>query len=297
MTDLQQAPALPDPGDEDEVTPRENVLVRTGKSSYETLGQLGDQLVFYGRIIRDVPITIRRYSQEIRRLLGEVTFGSGALAVVGGSIGIIVFLTFSTGAVVGLAGYQGLHEVGTEPYAGFISAYFNTREVAPLVSALALSATIGCGFTAQLGAMRIGEEIDALETMAIPPVRYLVTTRVLAATLAVIPLYGIGLLSSYAATRFVATAYYGQSAGTYDHYFRAFLPVHDIYLSFLKVIIFAVIVVLIHCYYGFHASGGPAGVGVAVGRSVRLVIIVINVADFFLSLVLFGPNAPVRIGG
>jgi phospholipid/cholesterol/gamma-HCH transport system permease protein len=292
MTEVADKPEL-----DEEVVRRDPLLLRTGQSLAESLGKLGDQLMFYGQIVADIPITIRRYSKETRRLLGEVTFGSGALAVVGGSIGIIIFLTFSTGAVVGLAGYQGLHEVGTEPYTGFISAYFNTREVAPLVSALALSATIGCGFTAQLGAMRIGEEIDALETMAIPPVRYLVTTRVLAATVAVIPLYGIGLLSSYAATRFVAVSYYGQSAGTYDHYFRAFLPVHDIYLSFLKVIIFAVIVVLIHCYYGFHASGGPAGVGVAVGRAVRLVIIVVNIADFFLSLVLFGPNTPIRIGG
>ena len=266
-------------------------------SATESLGRLGDQVSFYGRILRELPLTSIRYGRETRRLLSEITFGSGALAMVGGSIGIIIFLTFSTGAVVGLAGYQGLHEVGTEPYTGFISAYFNTREVAPLVSALALSATVGCGFTAQLGAMRIGEEIDALESMAVEPVRFLVGTRVIAAALAVIPLYGIGLLSSYAATRFVAVQFYGQSGGTYDHYFSAFLPAHDIVLSFVKVLIFALVVVLIHCYYGFHASGGPAGVGVAAGRSVRLVIIIVTMLDFLLSLAFFGANTTVRIGG
>ncbi len=270
---------------------------RAGYAVAESVGQLGDQLLFYGKTAGSIPITIRRYGRETRRLLAEITFGSGSLAMIGGAIGIIVFLTFSTGAVVGLAGYQGLHEVGTEAYTGFISAYFNTREVAPLVSALALSATVGCGFTAQLGAMRISEEIDALETMAIHSVRFLVTTRVIAAFIAVIPLYVIALLSSYAATRFVAVTYYGQSGGTYDHYFHAFLPTQDIYFSFIKVLVFALIVVLLHCYYGFHASGGPEGVGVSVGRAVRLVIVLVNIVDFFLSLALFGPTTTIRIGG
>ena len=82
-------------------------------------------------------------------------------------------------------------------FTGFISAYFNTREIAPLVAGLALSATVGCGFTAQLGAMRISEEIDALEVMAVPSLPFLVTTRLIAGFVAVIPLYVIGLLSSY----------------------------------------------------------------------------------------------------
>jgi phospholipid/cholesterol/gamma-HCH transport system permease protein len=202
-----------------------------------------------------------------------------------------------TGLIVGLQGYAALNQLGTAALTGFISAYFNTREVAPLAAGLALSATVGCGFTAQLGAMRISEEIDALEVMGIPSMPYLVTTRVLAGVAAVIPLYAVGLLSSYLASRQITVWLYGQSAGTYDHYFNLFLPPEDVLWSFLKVIFFSVIVILSHCYYGYTASGGPAGVGLAVGRAVRMSIVLISLLDFFLSLAIWGATTTVRISG
>src|SRR6185437_12891064 len=108
--------------------------------------------------------------------------------------------------------------------------------------------------TAQLGAMRISEEIDALEVMAVPSLPFLVTSRIIAGFIAVIPLYVIGLLSSYAVTYFIAVYYFKSSAGTYLHYFHLFLPPGDVLWSFFKVLIFAVIVVLIHCFYGYNAS-------------------------------------------
>jgi phospholipid/cholesterol/gamma-HCH transport system permease protein len=126
---------------------------------------------------------------------------------------------------------------------------------------------------------------------------YLVTTRVLAGVAAVIPLYAVGLLSSYLASRQITIWLYGQSAGTYDHYFTLFLPPGDVLWSFGKVIVFSVLVILSHCYYGFNASGGPAGVGVAVGRAVRTSIVLISVLDFFLSLAIWGANTTVRISG
>ena len=126
------------------------------------------------------------------RLLAEVTFGSGALAVIGGTVGVIAFLSFFTGTEVGLQGYAALDQLGTSAFTGFLSAYFNTREIAPLVAGLALSATVGCGFTAQIGAMRINEEIDALEVMGVPSLPFLVTTRIIAGFIAVIPLYVLG---------------------------------------------------------------------------------------------------------
>ncbi|HEX6686024.1 MAG TPA: ABC transporter permease [Candidatus Limnocylindrales bacterium] len=261
------------------------------------LDQLGAQLSFYARAFAWVPRTLTRYRREVLRLLAEVSFGTGGLAVVGGTVGVIAFLTFFTGTEVGLQGYQALNQIGSGAFTGFISAYFNTREIAPLVAALALSATVGCGFTAQLGAMRISEEVDALEVMAVPSVPFLVTTRMIAGFVAVIPLYVLGLLSSYFATRTIATVYFGQSAGTYDYYFDLFLPPVDVLWSFAKVLVFSVIVVLIHCYYGFHASGGPAGVGVAVGRAVRAAIVSVNVFDFFLSLAIWGATTTVRVAG
>lgn len=261
------------------------------------LDDLGAQLAFHVRVFAALPRALRRYYREIVRLLAEVSFGTGALAVVGGTVGVIAFMTFFTGTEVGLQGYQALNQIGSSAFTGFISAYFNTREISPLVAALALSATVGCGFTAQLGAMRIAEEVDALEVMAVPSLPFLVTTRVVAGFIAVIPLYVIGLLSSYLATRTMATAYFGQSPGTYDYYFHLFLPPGDVLASFGKALVFSVVVVLVHCYYGYTASGGPAGVGVAVGRAVRLAIVAVNIIDFFLSLALWGATTTVRIAG
>ena len=266
-------------------------------SPFAALELMGRQLSFYVRALAWAPRTIRRYGRETLRLLNEVSFGSGALAVIGGTLGVMVGMTFFTGTIVGLQGYASLNQLGTSALTGFISAYFNTREVAPLSAGLALSATVGCGFTAQLGAMRISEEIDALEVMAIPSLPYLVTTRVLAGVAAVIPLYIVGLLCSYLASREVTVVFYGQSAGTYDHYFHLFLPPVDVLWSFLKVIVFSIVIILVHCYYGYNASGGPAGVGVAVGRAVRAAIVIQTVLDFFLSLAIWGSTTTVRLAG
>ncbi|GAB2772390.1 ABC transporter permease [Nocardioides salsibiostraticola] len=263
----------------------------------KSLDELGGQLDFYIGVVRAIPRAVVRYPREIMRLLAEVTLGSGSLAVIGGTVGVIVGLTFFTGAQVGLSGYAALDQLGTAAFAGFVSAYFNTREIAPLVAGIALAATVGCGFTAQLGAMRISEEIDALEVMAIPSMPFLVATRVVGGLIAIIPLYVVGLLSSYFASRLVVTQFYGQSAGTYDYYFNRFLPPGDVLWSFGKVLVFAVVVILIHCYQGYNASGGPAGVGVAVGRAVRTSIVAINVIDLLLSMAIWGTTTTVRLAG
>jgi phospholipid/cholesterol/gamma-HCH transport system permease protein len=261
------------------------------------LDDLGDQLSFYGRALAWTPRTVRRYKKETMRLLAEVVFGSGSLAVIGGTVGVIAFLSFFTGTEVGLQGYAALDQLGVSAYSGFITAFFNTREIAPLVAGLALSATVGCGFTAQLGAMRISEEVDALEVMAVPSLPFLVTTRIIAGFVAVIPLYVIGLLSSYLASYAIVVYYYGDSAGTYSHYFHLFLPPGDVIWSFFKVLIFAVVIILTHCYFGYYAKGGPAGVGVAVGRAVRFAIVAVNILDFFLSFAIWGSTTSVRLAG
>ena len=258
---------------------------------------LGRQLAFYGRSLASVPLVVRRYRQETVRLLSEVAFGTGALAVIGGTVVIVVFMTFFTGLEVGQQGYKSLNSLGASVYTGFISAYFNTRVLAPVIAAIALSATVGCGFTAQLGAMRVNEEIDALETISVPPVVYLVTTRLLAGFVAVIPLYVLGLLSSYLSTSLITTLLFKQSSGTYAHYFDQFLSRSDVLWSFGKVLVFAAIIILVHCWYGFNARGGPAGVGQAVGRAVRTVITAVVAVDLLLDLAIYGSNITVRIAG
>ena len=161
-----------------------------------SLEQYGDQLLFYAKAVAWTPRAIRRYPREITNTLAEVTFGAGGLALIAGSAGVIAFLAFFAGTEVGIQGYASLSQLGVAKFSAFISAYFNTREVAPLICSIALAATVGCGYTARLGAMRISEEIDALEVMGIPSLPFLVTTRMIAAFVAVIPLYIVALSAS-----------------------------------------------------------------------------------------------------
>lgn len=274
------------------LTTRARSLVR---GPLDQLDEFGDQLSLYGRAIGWIPRTLRRYRSEIARLLAEVSFGSGALIVILGTAGVM--LSLFVGSLVGLQGFRALDSLGVEALTGFITAYFNTRDIAPLVAAAALTATLGAGFTAQLGAMRISEEVDALEVMAVPSVPFLVTTRVIAGTIAIIPIYTIGLLASFLSSRLNVTLINGLPGGTYDHYFDLFLPVSDVLYSYLKVIVFALVIILIHCHYGYTAKGGPAGVGIAVGRSVRLSIVSTAILDFFLTLVIYGTETSVRVAG
>ena len=276
------------------VTDLASDAAQAGRRSLE---QYGDQLLFYARAIAWVPAAIKRYPREITNTLAEVAFGAGGLSVIAGSVGVIAFMSFFAGTEVGLQGYASLSQIGVAKFSAFISAYFNTREVAPLVSSIALAATVGCGYTARLGAMRISEEIDALEVMAVPSLPFLVTTRMVAAFVAVIPLYIVALCASYLSPRLIVTLIYSQSPGTYDHYFLQFLPPIDMLWSFFKLLFLAVAVILIHCYYGYTASGGPAGVGRAVGQAIRTSIVTIVVADFFLSFAIWGSNITVRITG
>jgi phospholipid/cholesterol/gamma-HCH transport system permease protein len=267
------------------------------KGRRDTIEQYGDQFLFYGKALAWSPRALRRYRGEITNTLAEITFGAGGLTVIAGSVGVIAFLAFFAGTEVGIQGYASLSQIGVAKFSAFISAYFNTREVAPLVCSIALAATVGCGYTARLGAMRISEEIDALEVMGVPSIPYLVTTRIIAAFIAVIPLYIVALSASFLAPRLIVTLMYGQSAGTYDHYFIQFLPPIDMLWSFFKLLFLAVSIILIHCYYGFTASGGPAGVGMAVGRAIRASIVWVVVADFFLSFAIWGSTTTVRITG
>ncbi|HUC05262.1 MAG TPA: ABC transporter permease [Acidimicrobiales bacterium] len=255
------------------------------------------QLKFYARILRALPRALQ-YPREILVLMSDITLGPGALIVGGGMFFVVVSISFFTGTEVGLEGFNGLQQIGAQAFTGVITALANTREITPLVAGVALAAQVGAGFTAQLGAMRISDEIDALEVMGVNSVVYLVATRVWAALITMIPLYLAALFASFLASELVVTKFFGLSAGTYQHYFRLYLPPLDIFYSFLKAMIFAVLVTFVHCYYGYNATGGPAGVGVAAGRAIRLSIILVVVVNLFMSLILFGGvNATARLVG
>ena len=230
--------------------------------------------------------------------MSDIAIGPGALVVGGGMFFVVMSIAFFTGTEVGLEGFTGLSQIGAQAFTGVISSLANTREITPLVAGVALAAQVGAGFTAQLGAMRISEEIDALEVMGVNSIVYLVATRVWAALITMIPLYLAALFASYVATELIVTKFFNLSTGTYQHYFQLFFPPIDIFYSFFKAMVFAVVVTLIHCYYGYTATGGPAGVGVAAGRAIRLSIILVVLINLLMSLVLFGGvNITARLVG
>jgi phospholipid/cholesterol/gamma-HCH transport system permease protein len=244
-------------------------IAETGEKAVDATRRLGEQTAFYGQALASTADAVRRYPGEVLRLIATMGLGTGALAVIGGTVVIVGFLTLSTGALIAVQGYNTLSNVGIEALTGFLGAFLNVRFIAPATAGVALAATIGAGATAQLGAMRINEEIDALEVMGIRAVTYLASTRVVAGIFAVIPIYTVAVLMSFLATRFGTTIIYGQSRGVYDHYFSTFLQPTDLLWSFTEALAMAAAVMAVHTYYGFTATGGPAGVGEAVGRAVR----------------------------
>jgi phospholipid/cholesterol/gamma-HCH transport system permease protein len=259
--------------------------------------RLGAQTQFYAQTLRGIWDAFVYYRIEIVRLIAQMSLGSGALAVIGGTIVIVAVLTLSAGSLIGIQGYTQLQEVGVDALGGFISSFLNVRLVGPLVAGIGMAATIGAGATAQLGAQRISEEIDALEVMGIRSVAFLASTRVIGGVVVVIPLYCIAVLSAFLATRVATTTIYGQSTGVYDHYFYTFLNPVDLLYSFLQAISMAVVVMLIHTYYGYNASGGPAGVGEAVGRAVRASLVAAVFVTLFVSLAIYGQSGHFNLSG
>jgi phospholipid/cholesterol/gamma-HCH transport system permease protein len=252
---------------------------------------------FYAMTLADIRVAFRQYKKEIVRLIAQMSLGIGALAVIGGTVVIVGFLTLSSGATIAVQGYNQLSGIGVEALTGFFSAYVNVRIIAPAVAGIGLSATIGAGATAQLGAMRIAEEIDALEVMGIHSVGYLASTRVTAGVIVVIPLYCVAVLMAFLAARVTTTVAYGQSTGVYDHYFYTFLGPTDLLWSFFTAIMVAISVMLVHTYYGFTTTGGPAGVGEAVGRAVRTSLIVLAFVVLAIALSVYGQSGHFNLSG
>jgi phospholipid/cholesterol/gamma-HCH transport system permease protein len=272
-------------------------LRRTAKSVVGGWNRIGSQAQFYVKTLASIPDAVINYRTELWRLIAQMGLGSGALAVVGGTVAIVGFLTITTGALVAVQGYNQLASVGFEALTGFASAFFNVRLIVPGTTSVALSATVGAGATAQIGAMRINEEIDALEVIGIRSVTYLASTRVLAGVVVVIPLYCIAVIMAFLAARLGTTAIYGQGSGVYDHYFNTFLNPTDLIWSFFQVVAITVVIMLVHTYYGYNASGGPAGVGEAVGRAVRTSMVIAAIEIAFISLAVYGQSGNFNLAG
>jgi phospholipid/cholesterol/gamma-HCH transport system permease protein len=274
-----------------------DVIVGVTDSVMKNLAVLGSFATFCVAVFRNIPPAMALYPKEMLRQLKDIAWGSGALLVGGGTVGVMVLLSLAAGTSIGIEGFNGLEIVGLAPLTGFISASANTRELAPLIAALALGAQVGCRFTSQIGSMKIYEEIDALEVMAVSAMRYVVATRVVACMIAILPLYLVGLIGSYVASQVSVVVLFGQSPGQYDHYFSTFIQGRDIFYSIIKILLFALLLALIHCWYGMKVGGGPQAVGEATGTGIRASIVSVVALNMVLTLVFWGGDPGFRVSG
>ncbi len=279
------------------IAARHPLALRRLRRPVASLSRIGDHTIFYLRALIRTPFAAMHYRRETIRLIAEISMGAGALAVFGGTVVIVGFLTLATGGTLAVQGYSSLGNIGIEALTGFLSAFINVRISAPVVAGIGLAATFGAGATAQLGAMRINEEIDALESLAIEPIAYLVSTRIVAGMIAITPLYALAVIASFIASRLTTVVLLGQSAGLYDHYFSTFLNPIDLVWSFVQAMLMALAILLIHTYFGYFASGGPSGVGIAVGNAVRTSLIAVVSVTLLVSLSVYGANGNFNLSG
>ncbi len=236
------------------------------------------------------------YSGRAFPYFGEAIRQAGLL-ILGSAIVIWAFV-FLLGLQCGILGAYLFRAQGAPSYAGLFSAWCDLREALPYAFGYILSAKVGTGIVAELGAMRISDEIDALEVMGIPPVAFLAATRLLGAWLALPFIYlasiGIMYLASYIA---VVDQVGDVSSGGYQLIFWMFQNPGDLIFSLIKGMVMATVIVLVGCYYGYTASGGPVGVGTATARSMVFNIVMVHILGMLGTVVFWGANPRAPIGG
>jgi phospholipid/cholesterol/gamma-HCH transport system permease protein len=251
---------------------------------------LGEIARFGGRVTGLV------YSGRVLRFFGESLRQAGILIL--GSALVIWGLIFIGGLTCGIEGAYLLRAQGAPAYAGVFSAWCDLRELIPYLFGYMMSAKVGTGIVAELGSMRISDEIDALEVMGVPPMAFLCATRLLAAWIVLPFIYlvaiGVGYFASYLA---VVEQIGDTSSGGYFLIFWMFQNPPDLLFSLIKAMVMATIIVLVGCYYGYTASGGPVGVGSATAKSMALNIVLVHVVGMVGTLVFWGANPRAPIGG
>src|SRR5256886_13397729 len=250
----------------------------------------GDLVKFTSRIVGEV------FRLRVFRFFGEALRQSGILII--SSTLVIWGLVFITGLECGIEGAYFNRAVGAPAYAGVFAAWCDLRELVPYAFGYMMSAKVGTGIVAELGSMRISDEIDALEVMGIDSVLFLCATRLLAAWMVLPFMYmaavGAGFFASYLA---VVKQVGDVSSGGFFLIFWMFQnPPHLIY-SVTKGMVMATAILLVGCYYGYHASGGPVGVGTATAKSMVLNIVLVHLIGMLGTQVFWGANPRAPIGG
>lgn len=276
---------------------RRLAVSRRGLHPLAGVESVGFVVGFCWQVVASLPFTLVRYRRQTLSAVTDMTWGRGSVVVGGGVVPLMLLLGMSIGASIGIEAFGTLDLLALGQLSGLISAVGVTRELAPIAAGVGFAAQAGCRMTAEIGAMRISEEIDALESLAVRSVPFVVTTRVIAGVVAVAPAFVVALILSYLSCELVVTTIHGTPEGTYEHYFDQFVASWDVIAATVKVTVFAVAVVLIHCYQGFFARGGPEGVGIASGRAIRASFVSIIALDMILTILLWGFRSPITFGG
>jgi phospholipid/cholesterol/gamma-HCH transport system permease protein len=252
----------------------------------EALTRCGEIVSFSGQVVRDLP-DARRYAAEVLQQAATLILTSGL--IIWAMEGII-------GTMCGTEASYTLKEVGAPIYSGVFNAWCGLRELAPYMWGYIFAAKVGCGFVAELGSMRIADEIDAMEVMGIKARSYLVGTRLLAAWIAIPFLFTVGLGVMYSAEYFVTVVNLGEvSPGGYLYIFWLYQTPGDFVYAMAKAMAMGTVIALVGCYYGFTARGGSVGVGRATAKSMMLNMVLIHIVGVAGTQLFWGlnPNAPV----
>jgi phospholipid/cholesterol/gamma-HCH transport system permease protein len=256
----------------------------------ELLANVGEGAKFSGKIVGQV------YSLRVLRFLGEGLRQAGVLIT--SSTVVIWGLVFIIGLQCGLEGAYFTRSIGSPAYAGVFAAWCDLRELVPYAFGYMMAAKVGTGIVAELGSMRISEEIDALEVMGFDSVLFLCATRLLAAWLVLPFMYVAAIGAGFFASYLTVVEQVGDvSSGGYLLIFWMFQNPPDLIYSLVKAMSMATIIVLVGCYYGYNASGGPVGVGTATAKSMVVNLIMVHLIGMLGTQLFWGANPRAPIGG
>lgn len=246
----------------------------------------GEIVRFSGQIIRGLP--------EVRSFWSEV-FRQAAILVLSSAL-IIWLMEFVIGSMCGTEAIYTLKQVGAPIYSGIFNAWCALREMTPYMWGYILAAKVGCGLVAEIGSMRISDEIDAIEVMGIDSHVYLVGTRVVAAWMSMPFLYAVSL-AMMSLGEILVTVYLvgGVSPGGHNYIFWLYQNPLDYFFSMCKAMAMGTTIVFVACYYGYTVRGGSVEVGKNTAKSMILNMILIHVIGALGTQLFWGstPNAPI----
>jgi phospholipid/cholesterol/gamma-HCH transport system permease protein len=256
----------------------------------EWIASFGDIVKFCSRVVGEV------FGLKVFRFFGEALRQAGLLIL--SSTLVIWGLIFIIGLQCGIEGAYFNRAVGSPAYAGVFAAWCDLRELVPYAFGYMMAAKVGTGIVAEIGSMRISDEVDALEVMGISSMTFLCATRLLAAWLVLPFMYLAGIGAGFFASYLAVVQQIGEvSSGGFFLIFWMFQNPPDLLYSVIKAMAMATVIVLVGCYYGYNASGGPVGVGTATAKSMVLNIVLVHLIGMLGTQIFWGANPRAPIGG